>query len=56
MKPIDLTSTLVAGILGAVLLSLAGRMRSGCYSNRLALIGFAVGAGTQIGVRVTGVS
>lgn len=62
MKPLDFTSTLIAGLLGAVLLAALGLLYSLLRSDTefnfplLAAAGFVVGAGVQTGVRLTGVS
>ncbi len=64
MKKPDLESTIVAGLAGALLLSVCAQMWDDCFdpqcfgSDRWTLpaTGFAVGAGVQIGVRALGVS
>jgi hypothetical protein len=64
MKKPDIESTLVAGLAGAILLTLFSRMwfdcaQPECAANSSMMIpatGFAVGAGVQIGVRSLGVS
>lgn len=50
MKPIEAKSTIVAALLGAVVLFVFLRTK------KAALLGLAVGAGVQIGVRLLGVS
>lgn len=63
MKPLDLSSTLVAGLFGAVLL-IAAMTIFACFTDEdrgtsfvpLLIAGFVVGAGVQAGVRLTGVS
>jgi hypothetical protein len=63
MKKPDLESTLVAGLAGAVLLTLFSRLWFDCSQAApfdgtlmMPVTGFAVGAGVQIGVRALGVS
>jgi hypothetical protein len=58
MRLLDWKSTLVAGLIGAVLLILVDQV-IGDESNATVTVGvagFAVGAGVQVGVRLIGVS
>lgn len=60
MESIDFKSTIVAGLLGAVVLTVISMFvvdtpDTGTFATT-ALTGFVVGAGVQIGVRLTGVS
>ena len=60
MKPLDLKSLLVAGAIGAALmylLTLKSDPTAPVFTTAEAIgYGFALGAGVQIGVRLTGVS
>jgi|HubBroStandDraft_2_1064218.scaffolds.fasta_scaffold5359936_1 hypothetical protein len=60
MEDIDITSVIVAGVLGAVLLFAIDYAMSlpdeGSPMPTILGAGFAVGAGVQVGVRLLGVS
>lgn len=58
MRPIELWSTIVAGLAGAALLALVAWLFLDDNDSIaiVALAGFAVGAGVQASVRLTGVS
>jgi hypothetical protein len=59
MREIDFKSTLIAGGIGAVLLTIVGVIVSPYDQASVlenALVGFVLGAGLQVAVRVTGVS
>jgi len=57
MKSVDLKSTLVAGVFGAAILTAIVMIcNSNQYSYSTLGMGFAVGAGVQVGVRLFGVS
>lgn len=58
MKQPNLNSTLIAGLVGALLLALVVTLfdTSNTKQSLYAFFGFLVGAGTQIGVRLAGVS
>lgn len=62
MKPIELKSTLVAGVIGAIALmalsqvGIYGDCKGASSPVNAGLLGFTIGAVVQIGVRLTGVS
>ena len=62
MKPLDWESTIIAGVIGAILFVVIAFFFSMFLSDDdnsvlpMALAGFVIGAGVQTGVRLTGVS
>ena len=55
-KSLDVTSSLVAGTIGAALLAIFAYFSDDIPVATAALVGFVVGIGIQSGVRLTGVS